>query len=198
MKSKTCALPPLSSVGDSYLKCYLSKMSSSTEYYIRHSVLPDPLSSFSRDSPEFFSAVRLAASAADCVNPSSALDISKRSRYVWEADSIQCMRDALRLNNASKVTDEMVLELCPPQFCLGFLYDFICFILIHFDSDTTCLMPGDQCYALCATSFEFEPSSEANCSESTCPLENANCNNQDVCAYCNDGNPNSFHLLTMT
>jgi len=54
--------------------------------------------------------------------------------------------------------------------------------------DTSCLMPGDQCYVLCQASFVLESSEELTCSESACLFENSVCNNQDVCSYCFNGN----------
>jgi glutamate mutase epsilon subunit len=117
MSRGVCALPSLAEMENSYLKCYLAEMSSSTEYYIRHQVLADSLQGFPRNSSEFFFAVRQAAAVADCVDPSSPLDISRRSRYIWDAQSIDCQ--VAQLGNLTNVTDSFVKSLCPPVFCLG-------------------------------------------------------------------------------
>jgi hypothetical protein len=132
MSTNICSLPPLSSVEDSYLKCYLATISSSTEYYIRHSVLPDPLSQFSKDSVEFFSAVRIAASQPDCVSALSPLDVTKRSKYVWDGSSVECMAQALNLPNTTENLTEWVDLLCPARYCLGTFTPLISQERIHF------------------------------------------------------------------
>ena len=118
MDHKVCALSNLSDVSNAYLNCYLTRMSSSTEYYIRHTILSDPLEAYSRDSPEFFAAVRIAASVPDCVNPASPLDVSRRSKYEWSWSSIDCAAQSLHANDTLNST-EVVLALCPPRYCLG-------------------------------------------------------------------------------
>jgi len=119
MENHFCTLPSLTNVENSYLQCYLSKMSSFTEYYIRHQILPDPMESYARNSSEFFLAVRSAASVGDCVNPLSPLDITKRTRYVWNGISVECMANVLGISNSTDMTEYLVESICPPQYCLG-------------------------------------------------------------------------------
>lgn len=128
MIHNVCSLPSLSVVEDAFLNCYISRMSTSTEYYIRHNVLTDPLSNISKNSKEFFDAVRLAASQPDCVNSLSPLDLTKRSKYVWEGSSIECMAGALNLSNTTNATEE-VMNLCPSRYCLG-IYSTCIFLFL--------------------------------------------------------------------
>lgn len=193
MDDHVCSLPPLSDVEASYLECYLSKMSSSTEYYIRYLVLSDPLIEYPRNSSEFISAVRSAADVADCVSQSSPLDITKRSRYVWEG-TLQCQIDLLGLGNLSaNESFSIVNEMCPPQYCLGSDDFYFGFLFSSNDvTDTSCLMPGDQCYTACYASFVLQNAEESSCAELTCPFENVPCDDVAVCAYCSDGIMKSF------
>ena len=57
-----CNLPPLSTLEDEYLNCYINQMSSVLEDYLRREVLSKELETVSKTSPEFFEALRLAAS----------------------------------------------------------------------------------------------------------------------------------------
>ena len=57
-----CDLPTLSVVEDQYLTCYINRMSSVTEDYLRREVLGRELENAPKSSPEFYDAVRLAAS----------------------------------------------------------------------------------------------------------------------------------------
>jgi hypothetical protein len=119
MKKMVCALPPLAEVENAYLECYLEKMSSSTEYYVRYQILPNPMESAARNSSEFFLAVRAAAAVPDCVDQSAALDITQRTRYIWKGTSLQCQIEALGLPNEGANAAAVVDALCPPQYCLG-------------------------------------------------------------------------------
>ena len=57
-----CNLPALSTLEDQYLHCYINQMSSTLEDYLRREVLSKELDEVSKTSPEFFEALRLAAS----------------------------------------------------------------------------------------------------------------------------------------
>ena len=59
------------------LKCYISRMSSLTEDYLREHVLDSVFEKYSRESDEFFEAVKAVATHNDCVNTENSLDFSQ-------------------------------------------------------------------------------------------------------------------------
>ena len=107
-------------------------MSSSLEEYIRLNAFPADFTE-SSDSPLFFEMLKQVASKTDCVNPHNPLDLSKRERYVYDADFPLCKADAIGLD-ASQL--DLLDELCPPGLCLGDfcrqVFFFLIFILFSF------------------------------------------------------------------
>jgi hypothetical protein len=92
-------------------------MSASLEDYLRYVVFPSTLSDYSKYSDEFKSTLKLAASVDDCVSEYNALDVSRRTQYVYDASSNQCKADALGLTLPA---DKAELEAeCPAKSCLG-------------------------------------------------------------------------------
>ena len=166
-----CELATTSEVEDAYLRCYISKMSSSLEEYLRLNVLPPVATSEPGDSEAFFVGLKSAASVDDCIATNDPLDISLRSRYVWTA-SVACKAGILGLP-ADDV--EGVNELCPPGYCLG----------------TACKQSPEQCFVACEAHYALESSSESECTSSStaCPvsgLPGGECAGS-YCAYCAGG-----------
>ena len=102
---------------DAFLHCYIDRMGSSLEDYLRRTVLPPSLDNYTKDSQTFFEKLKKAASVNDCVSEYNALDISRRSRYVWAGSSLECEAQVLGLTLPDDV--EQVMEECPPGVCLG-------------------------------------------------------------------------------
>jgi hypothetical protein len=112
-----CVLNSIDQAEDDFLNCYIDRMGSSLEDYLRRTVLPSSLSNYSKYSTEFVNALKLAASEDDCVSEYNALDISRRSRYVYDGSSDQCKAEVLGLTlpeDYAKLNAE-----CPSKYCLG-------------------------------------------------------------------------------
>ena len=170
-QNKKCMLGGTTSqVEDAYLQCYISKMSSSLEEYLRVNVLPPEAASQPRDSEGFFLGLKSVARVDDCIAIDDPLDIFLRSRYVWTA-SDACKANILGL---SEDDVESANALCPPGYCLG----------------TSCRQSTAQCYRACEPRYIFHPSSELECSLSStiCPVTGlpGECEGS-YCVYCPGG-----------
>ena len=171
-QTKKCVLGETTSeVEDAYLQCYISKMSSSLEEYLRVNILPPEVESAPRDSEEFFLGLKSAALVNDCVATNEPLDIFLRSRYVWTA-AISCKARILGL---SEDDVEGINALCPARCCLG----------------TVCRESSAQCFRNCEPLYVFHESSESECSSSStvCPvagLPGDECEGT-YCLYCPGG-----------
>ena len=126
----TCALPDYQETEDSFLNCFISRMSSLTEEYLRENVFPESkdLEIAARESPEFLAAVRAAATHMDCVNTENALDFSQMTHKQLSVPS-DCSRDYVL--DLSPYTDygfffffffSLSLSLCGPLILFGFRF----------------------------------------------------------------------------
>ena len=172
-QTKKCVLGKTTSeVEDDYLQCYISRMSSSLEEYLRLNVLPADTASAPSDSEIFFLGLKSASLVNDCVATNEPLDIFLRSWYVWDG-TIACKADVLGLPEDDA---DAVNAICPPGHCLG----------------TSCKQSAAQCYTRCEVHYVFHPSSESECSASStvCPVSGLpagdNCEG-NYCVYCPGG-----------
>ena len=164
-QTKKCMLETTSEVEDAYLECYISKMSSSLEEYLRLNVLPPEVAeSASRDSEEFFLALKVAALVDDCVATNEPLDIFLRSRYVWTAP-IACKARVLDLPEDDV---EGINAVCPDGNCLG----------------TFCRESSASCFRNCEPSYVFHESSESECLSTVCPVADGLPGDECVGTYC--------------
>ena len=171
-QTQKCVIGTLPEVEDAFLQCYLSKMGSSLEEYLRLNVLPPEATSAPLHSTEFFMGLKSAATVEDCVSIDDALDLSFRERYVWSATSIACKADVLGLPEDDI---EGINALCPDGHCLG----------------TSCRQSSAQCFKICEPAYNFHPSSEDECisSSTVCPvtgLPGDDCEG-NYCMYCPGG-----------
>jgi len=164
-----CALPSAQEVEDVYLQCYIDNMPSFTEEYIRDFVLNESLPE--RSSPLFFEAMKEAAAVFDCVNPTDAFDLSRRTSISLSSTCASSYVFA----NTNYQNAELQEKICPVQYCLG---------------GATCRFNRADCYLNCESTRTFT-SSEENCpSLSVCNTDSdTSCDTQSfVCAYCPDDN----------
>ena len=176
-ETKKCMLGVTSEVEDSFLECYITKMSPSLEEYLRLNVLPPKAASAPVDSQDFFVGLKLAATVDDCVAMDDPLDIFLRSRYVWTA-LLDCQANIL---GVPEDEIEVINALCPPGYCLG----------------TSCLQSTAQCYNACEPQYVLHESSESECSSSptVCPVSGipggGECGEAgSYCVYCPGGGGN--------
>ena len=86
-------------------------------FFCRRSVLPSSVANYSKTSPEFFQALKKAATIRDCVNPENPLDISHRTRYQYEASDLGCFTERLGFHYPQET--DLAFAFCPSNFCLG-------------------------------------------------------------------------------
>lgn len=85
--------------------------------------MPKSVANYTRNSPEFFFALKTAATTPDCVNPHNPLDISLRNRYIYDAKIKTC---EARMAGLEYPQDAVELEkLYPPGVCLGTFCQFV-------------------------------------------------------------------------
>ena len=169
-QTNKCVLDTTPEVEDTFLRCYISKMSSSFEEYLRLNVLPPEAASAPRDSEEFFLGLKSSATMEDCVAVGDALDISMRSRFIWSS-IVACKADVLGL----PVDDiEGINALCPDGYCLG----------------SSCKQSTAQCFYTCEPSYDLVLSSEEECTAASivCPVTGLSdeCD-ESHCVYCPGG-----------
>ena len=176
MNRGVCALISLVEVEDLYLQCFIARMDTSLAVYIRTQVLSpsSPGAKAPLDSPAFFAALKEAAAVSDCVNPTSPLDLSARTRYVYDAASQACKNSQLGL--AYPEDNDKANAICPPVNCLG----------------DTCPVPGIQCYVNCVSQYRSVTATAASCAavnaavggDKQCRMADGLCNDEFACIYC--------------
>jgi len=171
-ETQKCVIGSTHHVDDAYLRCYIGKMSSSLEEYLRVNVLPSSVASRPSGSEEFFMALKEAATVDDCISINEAMDISMRARYVWSASSDACKARAL---GVPEDDTDLINELCPDGYCLG----------------DSCRQSTAQCFVACEEKYVYSPSSESDCSlaATSCPVSEipgGGCDG-DYCVYCPGG-----------
>ena len=150
-------------VEDQFLTCYILKMSSSEEFYLkflfclsnnfylsenmkektehnfkeinfllfnRRNILPANAINYPKTSPEFFQALKQAATVRDCVDPENPLDISHRTRYKYEASDLGCFTEKLGFQYPEEL--DLALAACPTSSCLGTFCQMVFFFLSFF------------------------------------------------------------------
>lgn len=166
-------MPSLSVVEEQFVRCYIDRMSSITEDYIRRRVLPERLGSVDKDSEEFYLAIREMARDADCVNENNAFDVGYRRRLLL-------LDRYAELSNPICVYDEYLCAYasCPLRYnCLSL----------------SCRMANNLgCSSTLQVTKGIMQSSEATCptDEGICSFENVNLEacleGRNVCGYCRE------------
>ena len=85
--------------------------------YFRKNVLPPSVANYSKDSPEFMSALYSAATVTDCASLSDPFDLEYRTRFIWDSFDLACKAFFMGLEYPADAA-EMQAE-CPPVYCLG-------------------------------------------------------------------------------
>src|SRR3989338_2441255 len=92
----TCLITNQSAAEETFLKCYIERMDSFTEQWLRSNVLNS--STISRNSTEFFIDLQNAASVSDCLGI-SLLDWDARSQFRLDLDPIiRCLTTACQID----------------------------------------------------------------------------------------------------
>ena len=104
---------------ESYLKSFVWTVHLDTHIQSRSNVLPESVANYSKDSLEFRSALRNAATVMDCASLDDPFDLQFRTRYIWDSYGLNCKAFFMGLEYPQNAT--LMQELCPPGECLGTL-----------------------------------------------------------------------------
>ncbi len=124
-----------------FFSCYLDKMTASLETYLKYFilnvsisvfshfcfrtyVLPSSVANYSKDSPQFISALRSAATVNDCAAPHDPFDLQYRTRYIWDTLDLGCK--ALYMGLTYPDNSTLMQSECPPGNCLGTFCQEVC------------------------------------------------------------------------
>jgi len=157
-----CVVSPLEEFEDQFLACYIRKMSSSTESFLKANILPPKVADFPKTSPEFYEALKEAATVRDCVNPENPLEIAHRTGYAFTTWNRACLTELLGLSYPEDVDE--ALTICPPEMCLG----------------SFCQKSMTGCHELCYDRYDYVEATD----EPKCVTENSGECTGSYCLYC--------------
>ena len=191
-----CTLPPLPTMEEAYLNCFIERLSPIVGDWIRYNILPQSLRDASFESAEFRAGIQLAATKQDCV-PTNPLDIQYRTNYVLEPSDRFCAAANVGVDPNSENWVALTNRLCLNPVCLS----------------SSCPYQGHNCLSLCRSSWLLEETSQSECASVPekcnwidCDAHMTNCRKNCeslatplfTCAYCLDNDPLSCSLAPVS
>ena len=171
LQSKRCDGMSLDAIEDLYLRCFIDHLSGFSLTWVKKNVLPAYASTLDKDSPEFFTLLREASLASDCISNQSVFDISHRSRVVSEIESDGSGLSFLvsLFHNLRQATMQDLERECAPQDCLGL----------------SCPYQPNNCWEYCHLRVVPIESTFSDCLANNASICNFDtCDGAFTCAYC--------------